>query len=155
MAMPLYAYTRRRLDARYHVQVKLTHHTSAQATDIVPVQGYVATIFRGDDKLKCGNEVRFSAAVYRNVEEIFPSGWLWTQLDSFNKAEYLEVFLNGVPPDCELADYKILIIDAPTESPIAQLPSEDEYLEQFAEFNSRGRPRATMIERLKSVLRYS
>jgi hypothetical protein len=111
-----------------------------EKTGMVPVAGRVVAVFRGDGKLNSGDEVRFSAAVYRNPNEIPPGGWSWISKDAFSNAEYLEVFLNGEPPNCEVADYQVLVIDTPTQSPRAHVPTEDELAEQLAQWESKRRP---------------
>ena len=151
MVMPPAAYTDRRLRATYHVQVKLNRDPIQREPGIVPVQGEVVTKFRGDDKLSVGDEVRFSVALYRNRDEIFPGAWGWTHIDEFNEAGFLEVFLDGAPPMCEVADYSVLLIDAPSTSPRAHVPTEKELSEQLAEWQSHDKP-FTLFGRLQRWL---
>jgi hypothetical protein len=140
MVMPLFAYTQKRFEARYHVQVKHDRDVIHETTGIVPVRGRVVTVFRGDNKLRVGDEVRFSAAIYHDPDEVPPGGWSWTHIASFNNAEYFELFLNGKPPLCEVADYTILIIGAPSKTPQAHVPTKQELSRQVAEWESHGKP---------------
>ncbi|MBE9103370.1 hypothetical protein [Vacuolonema iberomarrocanum] len=149
--MSLAAYTERRLRAPYHVQVKFNPDLIQRESGIVPVQGEVVTKFRGDDKLSVGDEVCFAVALYHNRNEVFLGAWSWTHIDEFNEAEFLEVFLDGDPPNCGVHDYSVLLIDAPSTSPRANVPTEKELSDQLAEWEAHNNS-PTLLERLQRWL---
>ena len=141
MAMPAPAYLERRLRARYHVQVELAYTPVTDTPTYAPVAGCVRRVFRGDERLGLGDEVHFSVAVRRPEDSIRPGGDLWMDLRAFEAAKYMEVFLNGTPPDCELADYRSFVIAGPSDAPCVPVPTEEEVATAWAEFHGRGKRR--------------
>jgi hypothetical protein len=83
----------------------------------VPVAGRVRRIFRGDEGLRLADEVLFSVAVCRPRDRIPCGGGLWMQLADFEGARYLEVFLEGTPPRCQVVCSQAVVIEAPSDAP--------------------------------------
>jgi hypothetical protein len=141
MALPDPAYDEARLRARYHVQVEVAHATIAQTPARVPVTGRVRRIFRTDGRLGLGDEVHFSVAVCRPGDCIAPGGDRWMYLWLFERTTYVEAFLDGTPPECQVARSQCFPIPALSDTPSVTVPTEAEIAASWAAF--RGHRRLT------------
>ena len=104
--LPLSHYEQARRDAEFHVQVKIRHVQSNVATPgQARVDAEVIRIFRGQHALKLGNE---------NFKDVPFGGTIWTNYNDLQAAKYLEVFLDGLPPECAVALWQLVIIDSPS-----------------------------------------
>lgn len=114
MAVPFHGHLRARLKARFHVQVQLEQPGADFETPaVVPVRGRVVRVFRGGRALRVGDEVRFSVTVFRRGGPVWPgAGFMW--YDEFIRTTYMEAYLNGDPPACELPLHECTAIDGPT-----------------------------------------
>jgi hypothetical protein len=137
MAPP--AYTESRLRAKYHVQVGIESRDMDRTPALVPVCCRVRRVFRGDDRLHVGDPVRFSIAVCRDGEDIPEGGDLWMSYEDFQNAEYLEAFLDGIPPDCEAARSQRFVIARLSNDPQIAVPTEKEVAAAWTAFHSAGR----------------
>ena len=122
------------------MQIKLKTDHIPRELGLVPVQGEVVSKFRGDDKLCVGNEVSFRVALHPDDSQVI-FGWYNTQLGEFKEAKFLEVFLDGIPPKCEVSDCRVLIVGAPSTTPSAHVPTEKELWDQPAEWDNSERAR--------------
>jgi hypothetical protein len=117
MAVPYVGHLAARLKARFHVQVEFSHmsvNLSTPAT--VPIKGRVVRVFRRWGTLRVGDEVMFSVHVCRSGDDIWP-GPDFMLYEDFIQTNYLEVYLNGNPPKCEVALDECVAIDRPTHRP--------------------------------------
>ena len=112
-----------RMSAPYHVQLELDQKAApVEVPSIVVVQGRVVRLFRSDSRLKSGDRLGFKIWVCQPGDE--PTGPAFVYYKEFMSASYVEVYLHGNPPNCELAAYEFALISAPTDQPsmtIAQL----------------------------------
>lgn len=110
-----------RKTAPFHVQIQLEkEEVAVPATN--DVRGRVVRIFRGDGRLQPGDLVTFKIYVCRPGGE--PTGPAFIYEKALAAANYLEAYLNGNPPNYELAAYELEIVEAPTDEPkmnVAQL----------------------------------
>jgi hypothetical protein len=105
-----------RHEARFHVQVRLDHVADVARTPcFAAVDTTVVRVFRDGDTLKPGDEITFGIAVTRPGDEIPASGIVWKAHSTLVEARYAEVFLNGTPPDYEIALSNCTLIEEPTD----------------------------------------
>ena len=117
MAVPHIGRLAARLRARFHAQVQVEHKAGTHQTPgAVPVKGRVVRVFRSGGALKVGDEVQFSVHVYRPGDDIW-EGPAFMRYDTFMQAKYMEVYLNGNPPQCEVALDECVTIEAPSRRP--------------------------------------
>ena len=135
MALPGPAYVEARRQARYHVQVELAHAGVVKTPAHVPVTGHVRRIFRGDDRLGLGDEVHFKVAVCRPGDSLPPGAGPWRHLRDFEAAKYMEVFLDGTPPECQVVLGQCFVIAAPLDTPSMPAPTEEEVAAAWAAFD--------------------
>jgi hypothetical protein len=69
----------------------------------VPLHGIVVRVFRGGENLKVGSEVQFSVDVISKEDEYFLGDAKWQDKKVLENAKYMEVFLDGNPPQCKVA----------------------------------------------------
>jgi hypothetical protein len=77
----------------------------------------VLKVYRSDGTLKVGDCVNFAEYVMREGDEIPCGGTRWKRHDEVWNARYLEAFLNGEPPSCEVALCQSVMLSAPTDCP--------------------------------------
>jgi hypothetical protein len=124
MSMAPWTYTDARIDSRYHVQVKLLRMVIGQTPSEVPLHGIVVRVFRGGENLNVGSEIQFSVDVISNKDEPRFGDEVWQVKESIEKAKYMEAFLDGNPPQCKVAAWQSFIINAPSDTPQIDVPSE-------------------------------
>ncbi len=124
--LPLHRYEQARRDAEFHVQVQIQNvQDNVQTPGQARVDAKVVRTFRGEPSLKPGDDVRFMVSVLtgnENLEHVPIGGTIWTNYQELQAAEYLEVFLDGLPPECAIALWQQAIIKAPTDSPTMTCP---------------------------------
>lgn len=122
-----WGYSEARLTARYHVQVEFGGvHGGITTPAHVPVRGVVRRIFRGDGHLHLGDGIQFTVAVCRLRDNVISNGENWLPLSSIVGASFMEVFLNGDPPNCEVACYQYRVINELSESARLRVPTPEE-----------------------------
>lgn len=135
MVMPMPAYLEARLQARYHVQVELNRTPAiGQTPAYVPISGWVRRSFCRDGMLKLGDIVRFQVAVCRPGDPLPCGGELWMDVQDLAPARYLEVFLDGVPPECRVAGSGRCVIEKLTDAPCAPAPTAEEIAAAWKRF---------------------
>ena len=135
MEVPYIEVLKARLAARFHVQVELTRVPQGfQTPAAIPVEGRVLQIFRGDSSLSLGDELIFDVRVCRESDTL-PFGPSFMLYDRFISTRYMEVFLNGIPPRCNVPLNNCTILSTPTGTP--QLPAPR--LEDLAKMDSGSR----------------
>ena len=109
--MPPSEYLEARAKAQFHIQVAVEERSSIPKTSgHAMVMGQVVKVFRTTDKLKMGDPVKFSIAVCHDHAEIPPSGTLWTTVEMFEKAPYIEVLTDASATLKPIADVAEIII---------------------------------------------
>ena len=127
-----------RIDARYHVQVELIHRYTNENLDTLDYQkqiipGLVVNIFRGDNKLGVGDEIRFSVNIcLKNAMLQIGDCATYLIKEDLDEASYLELFLDEVPPKYSICRYTVpwsqyFITDAPTANPVIDVPDKRAY----------------------------
>ncbi|HMO93832.1 MAG TPA: hypothetical protein PKD64_16725 [Pirellulaceae bacterium] len=114
-------YAEARRQATFHGQVRIlnvemTERTPAQ----VRVDAEICRKFRGPESFRVGVIVSFAVSVLSGDErrEIVPiGGTRWTNYGDLLRAKYLELFLDGEPPACQIALWQSAIISALTSQP--------------------------------------
>ena len=114
-----------RLRARYHVQVEIEARSQAGFLDRPRVETTVRRIFRGDDQLAEGSAVNFLVNVFEDGDTCFGRRPFVTQSE-FDRARYLEVFLNETPPSCIVPHDQHSVIEALSEKPQMKVHTEEE-----------------------------
>jgi len=136
--MPPPTYTEELRRAKYHVQVEIEDRDEVDQTPAdIPVRCRVRRAFRGDD-LHVGDAVRFTVSVFSRGDVIRLGGEGWMDYAYFQKARYFEVFLYGLPPDCEVALSQIFIIGRISLWPKIAVPTESELDAEWAYFKFHG-----------------
>jgi hypothetical protein len=137
MVMPLVVYTEARLRARYHVQVEYERIKIPATPAYVDLCARVRRIFRNDGSLNLDDVIKFQVPVYPESNKLLipPGGDFWSDGDVLNCGRYMEAFLNGTPPVCSLAASQRELIDALTDSPVMDIPTEDEVAAAWDAFN--------------------
>ena len=118
MVLPASEYRHARRDAEFHVQVELTEVPSTADTPCeISVCAKVVQIFRARRPLHLGDAVKFSVAVNRPGDEMPAGGTLWIDYDNLASHRFMEVFLDGDPPDCRVALWQYQLLDSASEEP--------------------------------------
>ncbi len=118
MTIPREIYQRHRQTARYLLQIRIEKAWIEKAeAGLVPVEGIVARAFRSTWKTRVGRRVRFEVPVLPPGNPMPLGPALFLPLAALQPGRYLEAYLNGKPPDLELAGWQVLPLDAPTNRP--------------------------------------
>ncbi len=88
------------------------------------VQGLVVRAFRTDGLLGLGDRVEFPLWVCRRGDE--PTGPAFIYDEAFSRAEYMEAYLAGTPPKCQLVAYEFCVLEAPTDQPVLRADELEE-----------------------------
>ena len=105
-----------RMTAPYHVQLQLERKSApSRVPSEIVLQGQVVRVFRGDGLLGPGDMVAFRLWICQPGDE--PTGPAFIYYEPFVQAIYLEAYLHGRPPDCELAGHEFEVISAPSDEP--------------------------------------
>jgi hypothetical protein len=114
--IPLQGRLESRRTAPFHVQLELEKTQKIRRVpDDVRIQGRSIRVFRTDGRLAVGDRVEFTLWVCRPGDE--PTGPAYIDYDDFVAASYMEAYLYGDPPACELAAYEFAVIAGPSEAP--------------------------------------
>jgi len=107
-----------RHEARFHVQVEVLSAVPVERTPgPMPIGAHVVQVFRSDGTLAVGDPVRFKEQVTRAGDELPCGGMIWKAHDDVLSARYLEVFLDGDPPNCAIPLCQSEVLAAPTARP--------------------------------------
>jgi hypothetical protein len=117
MAIPLEGRLWWRRTAPFHVQLELEKARDlVRALGETQVRGLAVRVFRTDGRLSAGDRIEFPLWVCRTGDE--PTGPAFIYEDAFSRAEYIEAYLAGTPPKCQLAAYEFCVLDAPSDRPV-------------------------------------
>jgi len=114
MAMSIEGRLAWRREAPFHIQ--MTVETHAVVRGEAQIAGKVVRVFRTDGRLELGDHIAWTIWVCRPGDE--PTGPAYIYEGALARASFIEAYLCGTPPNCELAVYEFTVIDAPTEQPI-------------------------------------
>lgn len=124
--LPAWRYDEARREAAYHLQVRVLHVASGVRTPgQARVRAEVVRVFRGPADVAPGTAMNFDVSVLNGDEpwERIPiGGTLWTNYAALQATGYLEVFLDGTPPDCQIRLWQQAILAAPTDRPTMPYP---------------------------------
>jgi hypothetical protein len=113
-----------RLHAAYHVQMELEKVPNKPGKG--QVSGRVVRIFRGTPRLRLGDTVEFEVWAARKQHELQDVliGVAYLEFDALRHARYVEVFLDGEPPNCTVPEAQHKIIESPSDAPaIPSIPA--------------------------------
>lgn len=66
-----------------------------------------------------------------------PTGPAYIYFDDFMRASYIEAYLQGTPPDCELVVYEYRVIDDPSEQPYLTIEELENLIARWKEPEAR------------------
>jgi hypothetical protein len=72
----------------------------------------------------------------------------------FERATYLEAFLEGTPPECQVARSQCFVIPALSNTPWKLVPTEEEVAASWAAFRGRNRRRGALATKLRSASKW-
>jgi hypothetical protein len=123
--LPPKVYEQARELATYHVQVKVVRVAPPPTTPgECQLTGEVVRVFRDKSAtLTMWTRLEFMVSCIRRGDTPLIGGTLWTDLGELMKARYLEVFLNQVDGKYEVALWQSRILEAPTDRPVIDSPS--------------------------------
>lgn len=114
-------YEEARRQATFHGQVQILNVEMTERTPAhVRVDAEIRRKFRGIASFRVGVVISFNVSVLRGDEpvQIIPiGGTRWTNYGDLLRAKYLEVFLDGEPPNCQVALWQSAIIAELTSQP--------------------------------------
>jgi hypothetical protein len=118
-----------RRTAPFHVQVELVRDLEP---DLGPrrVQGRVVQVFRGDGRVVPGDEITFRLWLCEPRKE--PTGECYVYLSDFSRVRYIEAYLLGSPPKCEIAGNEFAVIYSPSQTPRLTVGDLEELDAQWA-----------------------
>jgi hypothetical protein len=121
--------------APFHVQIELDKAGEPRAAldrwgraRLTEVRGRVVRVFRTDGRLDTGDNVEFPLWVCEKGDE--PTGPAFIYEGAYAGAVYLEAYLTGTPPKCDLCAYEFRVVDAPSDQPVLT-PEELEELHSW------------------------
>jgi hypothetical protein len=108
-----------RLEARrlapFHVQVELEPWRPLRSkSGLIPIAGRVSRIFKGQGMISVGDRVTLSVKVCRVGEEM-PPGAAYLLEDDLRHATYIEVYLDGTPPQYQIVLDECAILAGPLD----------------------------------------
>ena len=115
-----------REQAPFHLQMTLGSRTNHRGES--ELVGTVVRVFRTDGRLLEGDEVSFPIYICRPGDE--PTGLAYIYEDALARAAFVEAYLFGTPPSCQLAAYEFMLINGPTDQPVMNV----EELEQLVRY---------------------
>jgi hypothetical protein len=124
------AYENATFDATYHIQIEIKHDKTKeenssrmkQCINQFHVSGVVKRILRGDGLLEIENEISLTIGIAPTSAEISASDLYYTNLDGIIVSTFMEVFLNGKPPDLKVPASQIRVIENLTQNPTIHGP---------------------------------
>lgn len=160
MALTYAEYHRARQEAQLHVQVELSpispeiyriNESVEKVNWEFPLTGKIVTIFRGHRFCQVGQTINFHVGVLADDQPPVPSGVWWIGCSNLVNAKYMEVYLNGEPPDCSVALSQYQIIEAPTEEPL--FPTSEEVSAEVKPRKMPAKSNSIISDSDKSLLR--
>ena len=119
-------YLAARGQAKFHLQVEIESFNIHVTPEHFPVHAKVRRVFRGKKLIRVGDLIRFSVAVSSPQDLIPAGGILWMRRSSAETARFLEVFLDGDPPELDVRLSQVYCIESISETPQIEVPTEQE-----------------------------
>ena len=123
MAISIHGRLAARREAPFHIQMAVEARSVVRCE--AQIAGRVVRVFRTDGRLEEGDGITWAIWVCRPGDE--PTGPAYIYGDDLARASFIEAYLIGTPPACELAAYEYTLIDSPTERAVLS-PAELEEL---------------------------
>jgi hypothetical protein len=139
--MILYVPADARSVAPFHVQLELLNRPETPlgyGKDIV-LRGTIVRLFRGAPLLSLGSELSFHIWLGDPDEEEAIGSPPFVIYEDLIRLPYVETYLTGQPPKCEIVCYEFQFIPAPSDAPYLPTDSSDPelYEEQILGHNLR------------------
>jgi hypothetical protein len=116
--LPPDVYLQARRSAAYHVQVELLNVPKEMPQlGRVRLSAKVVRAFRGGRQVRMGSRVSFEVSVCGPNADVPVGGTVWTDSGHLAAARFMEVFLDGNPPDLHIPLGESRIIDVPSRTP--------------------------------------
>ena len=121
------SYEQARKNALLHLQIELDPiDRQIEERELnFPITGKIVRIFRGNQICQLEEFINFDVAVCSPDAPVLMSGIWWLKYSDLLDRKYLEVYLDGKPPNFSVALWQNESIDAPTEQPV-MLPTLSE-----------------------------
>jgi hypothetical protein len=121
----LYVPANARRVAPFHVQLELLtrRSTAPERGRQITLRGPIVRLFRGTPILSLGDELSFDIWLCNPGGE--PTGLPYVYYDDLVRLPYVETYLSGKPPDCDIVCYEFQFIPAPSDSPYVPADSAD------------------------------
>lgn len=126
MAIPIQGRLTARNQAPFHLQMTLEPRLNEWGES--ELAGKVVRVFRTDGRIAEGDQISFGIYICRPGDE--PTGAAYIYEEAVARAVFVEAYLFGTPPSCQLAAYEFMLIDAPTDQPMMN----SEELEQLLKY---------------------
>jgi hypothetical protein len=122
--------------ARFHLQVALSWTDVRPPPVFTPCRGTVLRVWRGGEEVRTGDVIHFCLPLLARIESVpAPAdGSAWFHVNAFASTPIVEVLLDGVIPDLQLADggHGCRLLAAPTEGPATPRPTAQVVREAIA-----------------------
>ena len=117
--MPPEVYRKAREGAPFHVQIAITKvEAPSNRPGSCQVEGQVLRIFKNATGALAPDEiVGFSVSCHRKGERVPVGGTVWLDTDALEKADYMEVYLAGTPPEMTVPLWNYRIIPQLSDEP--------------------------------------
>lgn len=114
------SYEQARKNALLHIQIELDPiDLKIEERELnFSITGKIVRIFRGNQICQLEKFINFDIAVCSSDAPVLMSGILWLNYSDLLDRKYLEVYLDGKPPNCSVALFQYKSIEAPTEQPV-------------------------------------
>ena len=115
-------YLEARRSAQHHVQVEITAISlPSELPGSATIRARVGTVFRSTAGLSADDSLEFGVSVTRSMDDVPTGAVCWTLAEVLAEGRWLEAFLNGSPPNCEVAAWQSEPIGGPTSRPTMSL----------------------------------
>lgn len=123
--MIIYDVAQVRRQAPLHVQIELSkapwpefNGTKRPGSPEVRIGGAIVRVFRDASLVSVGDRVWFPIWICQRGDE--PTGPAYLYEEDLRRKRYIEAYLHGDPPACELVGYECLLLEAPSLEPRLQ-----------------------------------
>ena len=130
MTIPLEGRLKGRQTAPFHGQLELEKSEDFDALlGERRIYGRTVRVFRSDGRVSVGDRLGFALWVCHPGD--IPTGPAFIFFDDLKPARYMEAYLYGDPPECELAAYEFTVIRTPSDEPTLTPRQLEELLEEL------------------------
>jgi len=105
--------------AQFHLQAQVVSvDTGVRTPGFALVAATVERVFRGGNAIRKGDHVQFKVGVTQPGDEIPAGGVIWKSYRGLREAACIEAFLDGTPPELEVALSQCELLSEPTSRPV-------------------------------------